>query len=114
MSKFLSQELIISVAPDPSEPASAYSIKGPLKNISNVGDVINLVVKLVFPLAGILLFIFLVWGGFTLLLSGGDPEKVKSGKSRMTSAIMGFILLFLSYFFVSLIARILGLGKGIL
>ncbi len=114
MSKYLSQELIISVAPEPSQTASSLSIKGPLENISNLADVINLVVKLVYPLAGILLFVYFVWGGFSFITSAGDPEKVQSGKNRIKSALIGFVLLFLSYFFVGLVARILGIGEGIL
>lgn len=114
MENSLAQKLIISIAADPTTGINPEVIEGPLKNISTVGDIINLIVLLIFPLAGIILFIFLVWGGFSLITSRGDPEKVSGAKSRITSAIIGFILLFLSYFLVSLVARILGLGQGIL
>lgn len=103
----LAQKLIIS------EPSGApIEIQGPLVGINKIADIINIVVKLLFPLAGILLFFFLVWGGYNFLVSGGDPEKVKAGKAKITSALIGFVLLVLSYFITSLIARIFGLGGG--
>lgn len=94
-------------------------IEGPLKGfggqpIEKLSDVINILVVFLYPLAGILLFIFLVWGGYDFLLSGGDPEKVKSGKAKITSALIGFILLVLSFFIVRLFSYIFGLGSGIL
>ncbi len=91
---------------------SPIVINGPLENINTLSDLINRILSLLFPLAGLLLFFFLVRGGFNFITSQGDPEKVKSGKAKMTSAIIGFILLVVSYLFASLIARILGLGEG--
>jgi hypothetical protein len=78
-----------------------------------VADIINKLVAFIFPLSGILLFFFLVWGGYDFLLSAGNPEKLKSGQAKMTSAVIGFILLASSYLLVKLIALVFGL-RGIL
>lgn len=80
----------------------------------NIAWIINKLIAFIFPLSGILLFFFLVWGGYDFLLSGGNPEKIKSGQAKMTSAVVGFILLAASYLVVRLIAMIFGLGDGIL
>lgn len=75
-----------------------------------LATIINqLLYKLIFPIAGVLLFLYLVWGGYEFLLSGGNPERVKSGKAKITSAIVGFILLVFSYLIARLIALIFGL-----
>lgn len=79
-----------------------------------IADIVNKLIAFIFPLSGILLFFFLVWGGYDFLLSGGNPEKIKSGQAKMTSAVIGFILLTASYLIVRLIAMIFGLGGGIL
>ncbi|HLC94520.1 MAG TPA: hypothetical protein VJH96_03055 [Patescibacteria group bacterium] len=88
-------------------------ITGPLvidgKSDPTVADVINQVMKFLYPFAGILLFIYLVWGGYDYLLSGGSPEKVKAGKAKITSAFIGFILLILSYILARLAGKILGI-----
>ncbi|OGK22034.1 hypothetical protein A3C23_03040 [Candidatus Roizmanbacteria bacterium RIFCSPHIGHO2_02_FULL_37_13b] len=120
MNNFLCQKLIISLEPDPTGGASSgpFEIQGPLVGpngtpINTMADVISIVLKFLIPFAGILLFVYLVWGGFTLLTSQGEPEKIGSGKKKITYAIFGFILLVFSYLLVGIISRILGVGLGI-
>lgn len=89
-------------------------IEGPLKDIKTLADLINIIVRFVYPFAGILLFIYLAWGGYNYLLSGGNPEKVKTGQGKITSAFIGFVLLFLTYVLVQIIVRVFGLQNGII
>ncbi|HLD27083.1 MAG TPA: hypothetical protein VJB63_03960 [Patescibacteria group bacterium] len=89
-------------------------IQGPLEGINTLADLINIIVLFIYPFAGILLFIYLVWGGYEYLLSGGNPEKVKGAQGKLTSAIIGFILLFVSYVLVQIIVRIFGLNSGVI
>lgn len=87
-------------------------ITGPLKNINTLADAVNIVVKnLLIPLAAIILLIVLMWGGFSLVTSRGDPEKLKSARARITAGIIGFVLLLLAYVLVRVIAYIFGLDK---
>jgi hypothetical protein len=89
-------------------------VTGPLVGINNIGDVINkLVQNLMFPLAGIILLIVLIWGGIEFMLSSGEPEKVKAARAKLTTGIIGFILLFVSYIIVRFIAYVFGLQTGI-
>ncbi len=46
---------------------------------------------------GVLAFLMFVWGGRQWLMSGGDPEKVKSGVDTMKWAAIGTILAFASF-----------------
>jgi len=78
------------------------------KEFNTIGDIINELVKLIYPLAGILLFIMLILGGFDLLTSAGNEEKVKKGQGRITSAIIGFAILFAAYWIMQIIQIILG------
>lgn len=91
-----------------------HDITGPLQGITTLADLINVIVKFVYPFAGILLFIYLVWGGYDYLLSQGNPEKVKGAHGKLTSAIIGFVLLFISYILVRIIALIFGLNSGVI
>jgi hypothetical protein len=79
-----------------------------------IGFLISTVLGFIMPLSGILLFVFLVWGGYDLLLSQGNPEKVKSGKAKITNALIGFFLLIFSFLIVRLLSTILNLETGIL
>src|SRR3990167_6311291 len=91
---------------------------GALENIATpslggttLGTIISLLLTYLFPLAGLLLFLYLVFAGFQFLTSGGDPKKVEQAKQRLTNGIIGFIIVFISYWLVQIIARILGLNK---
>ncbi len=91
-----------------------YSIEGPLQGINTLGDLVNKIVELLIPLAGIILFLVLIWGGYDFLMSQGNPEKIKSAQAKITTGIIGFVLLILAYVIVKLIAKIFGVGEGIL
>lgn len=97
-------------------------IEGPLRltrpggeAIANptIADLISVILSFLYPIASILLFFFLVWGGFDILVSQGNAEKLESGKKKISAALVGFFLLILSYLVVRLIAYIFGLGGGI-
>jgi hypothetical protein len=45
--------------------------------------------------AGLLLLLYLVWGGFEWLTSGGSKEAVASAKNRLTAAFTGLVLILL-------------------
>lgn len=82
-----------------------------------IGAVISELIKYAFPLAGLILFLMLIMGGFSLLASGGNPESIKKGQSRIVSALIGFVIVFVAYWLVQLLQTVLGLqtifGSGI-
>lgn len=84
-------------------------IEGPLKGINNLADVVNKVIEIMIPIAGVILLFVLIWGGYDYLLSQGNPEKIKSAQGKITTGIIGFVLLIISYLMVNLIAKIFGL-----
>jgi hypothetical protein len=77
----------------------------------NIGDIISGLVKYLFPLAGILLLLYLIFGGFQLMLSRGDPKAAQSAQGKITNALVGFIIVFAAYWIVQILASILGLEK---
>lgn len=93
---------------------SGQPIEGPLRGINTLGDLVNKVVELLIPLAGIILFFVLIWGGYDFLMSQGNPEKIKGAQAKITTGIIGFVLLIFAYVIVKLIAKIFSVGEGIL
>ena len=75
----------------------------------NIGDIINALIPYIFALAGIILLFLIIFGGFELLTSGGDPKKVESGKGKITHAIVGFIIIFVAYWLVQILETIFGI-----
>ncbi len=77
---------------------------------TNLSDIISLALKFVFPAAGVLLLVYLVLAGFSLMTSGGDPKAIQGAKGKITSAIIGFVIVFAAYWIVQLVGIILGLS----
>jgi hypothetical protein len=93
-------------------PNALFDQIDPVKNKFNtLGDVISNLLNYVYPLAGLILFGMLLMGGFDLLTSAGNPEKVKAGQGKITSALIGFLIIFLSYWIIQILQIILGMGS---
>jgi len=74
-----------------------------------IGEIISKFLPYIFAIAGIILFVFLILGGFELLTSAGDPEKAKKAQRRITSALIGFLIIFLAYWLTQLLEVIFGI-----
>lgn len=75
--------------------------QGGLSELDNIlGNAITL-----FIIAGIILsLIYLAWGGISWISSGGDKAKLQSARAKITWAIIGLVLLFASFFIISIIS----------
>jgi hypothetical protein len=78
---------------------------------SKVGEIIGVVIPYVLAAAGVLLLLYLIWGGFSLMTSQGDAKKVQESKVRITNAAIGFVVVFVAYWIVQLIGEVLGIEE---
>lgn len=74
-----------------------------------LGDIVTLLVKYLFPIAGLLLILYLLYGGYQFMLSRGDPKAIEKAKGIITTAIIGFIIVFVAFWIVQIVGIILGL-----
>lgn len=107
-STIFAQDLVL-----PGTDGKPVTITGPVTGFTNIGSIITKAIPYLFFFAGVTLLLMLVFGGFSLLTSGGDPKSLDSGKKRITNAIIGFIIIFVAYWLVQLVARIFGLTEFI-
>lgn len=63
-----------------------------------------------FTFAGLILFVMLIWGGFEMLSGASDPKAQDNGKQRIMNAVIGFILLFCSYWLAQIVQAIFGIN----
>lgn len=54
-------------------------------------------------IGGILLLFMLIFGGFEILTNPTNPQAQEGGKQRITWAIIGFLILFASYWIAQLL-----------
>lgn len=75
----------------------------------NLGEMISQLLPYILGFAGLALFVMLVLGGITLMTAAGDPAKSKDGYGKITASLIGFLIIFISYFVTQIIEVILGI-----
>lgn len=76
--------------------------------ICDLETIIQNILRIAVPLAGIALFVMLVWGGISYLISGGNPEAVKKAQGTITYAIAGIALMALAWIILAFIETFTG------
>src|SRR3989344_2030436 len=73
-------------------------------------DFVSVVLFNVIALASVLLLILIIYGSITIIAGAGSGNKEDVGKGRkaVTSALVGFLIIFVSYWIIYLLQRILG------
>lgn len=90
----------------------SFQVTGDVSWAKKIGDIINRSMDYVFLFAGVALLLMLLAGGFKFLTSGGDPKKMQSGQQQVTWALVGFVLIFVSFFIVQIAEVMFGLEFG--
>lgn len=71
-----------------------------------LGEIITKVLPYILVAAGLSMFIMLVVGGFELMVSGGEPGKMKTAQGKLTGGVVGFLLVVFAYFITQLVETI--------
>jgi ABC-type dipeptide/oligopeptide/nickel transport system permease component len=87
----------------------SYFGSHPVKNTSTVSEFISNVIPNILILASVILFLYLIFGGFLIVQSAGNPEGTDQGKDVIKNAIIGFIIIFASYWIIQIIQVITGI-----
>ncbi len=77
---------------------------------NSTDDMVNLIVKVLFVGAGFVLFFMIVGAGFAMIKGSGDDKN--KAKTTMTSALVGFVIMFSAYWIVQIIQLITGINMN--
>src|SRR3989344_1226739 len=77
---------------------------------SNLGALIGTLLPNVLIVAGLILLVYIIVAGFKLMQSGGSSEDTGKSKQAITAALIGFFLIFASYFIIQLIEFLTGVS----
>jgi predicted permease len=89
--------------------ASSGTIISDVSNY-NIPDVINKGLAYAILFAGILSVVFIIVGGFSFILSGGNEDKIKQAVGTIRYAIIGLIITILSVVIVQAVGQFIGLN----
>jgi len=78
-----------------------------------IAGVVETITLLLLALAGIISVLFLIYGGMQYIFSGANEDLAKSGKTTIKNAIIGLIIVVLSYTVVSVIFNTLVESSGV-
>lgn len=88
-------------------------IQGGLRKLEGgTGDekwLVDTIVEIAVPVAVLCLVVLVVYAGYMLISSQGNPDKLREGKEVLTNAIIGFFIVILSVVILLLISNSLGL-----
>lgn len=91
---------------------SSYNIgNSPVANFVTIGYVLNPVIFSLYIISAVILFIFLILGGLMFIINAGksDKEGMEKGKSAVTGALIGFLIVFSSYWILQIVEFITGI-----
>ncbi|MBU0619171.1 hypothetical protein KKD62_02965 [Patescibacteria group bacterium] len=73
-----------------------------------IGSLVSIILKNVYIFSGIIILFLLIGGGFTMIANAGNPEKQQQGSKAVSSALIGFLIIFCSYWIIQIIEVITG------
>ncbi len=77
---------------------------------TSLAMILNVIIPNIILVAGVLLFLMLIYMGFQYMSSDGNPDKLKKVKATLNMSLIGFGIILASYLLVKLIASLLGIG----
>lgn len=93
---------LLSITLPNGEPINAPA-GVPEGGLTYLGGVLRNGLTIMIILAVFFALIFIVWSGLQWISSGGDKNKLAQARGRLTWAIVGLIITFATFFFLSAI-----------
>lgn len=80
------------------------------KSEGGIRAFISTILPNVFIAAGIILLILIIAGGIGMITTAGNPEAQEKSKGVLTNAVIGFVIIFASYWIIQIIQVLTGVG----
>ncbi len=86
------------------------SISQPSSGYSTIGGFISSILPNIYIVAGIILFFLLLFGGLITIINSDNPEAQQKGKQVITAALIGFLIIFGSFWIIQIIQVLTGVN----
>jgi hypothetical protein len=70
---------------------------------------VSAIINIFLGAAGVIAFIFLLWGGLQWILAGGDKEGTEKARKKITSALIGLAIVFSAYALLFIVRALFGI-----
>lgn len=80
-------------------------------NYTSFSVLVTIILKNGLTIAGVILLALILFGGVSYIMAAGeaDQKKLAAAQDTLTSALIGFLVIFTSYFIIQIIQVITGL-----
>ena len=75
-----------------------------------LGQLLPKTIGLLFVFGSVAFFFMLLWGAISWILSGGDKAHVENAKGRITNALLGFVLMIMTFGIITLVENFFGIN----
>ena len=83
-------------------------------NLPDLIAVIGRIVTAAYAMAGVAAVLFIIYGGYSIMIATGDPQKLKKGQDTLAYAFVGLVVVIASGALLRYIAALLGVEDEIL
>ncbi len=101
---FAGQESIVQCG-NPGQPSC---------QIADVFELINRILKVVFPIINAIAILFIIWAGINIIWAQGDDKKIKAGKDIITAVAFGILIIYGAKFLITSFVDGFGLNEKFL
>ncbi len=71
----------------------------------SVPELLAYIIKILLVLSGIIAILFVIIGGYQYITSGGNAETATKGQRTVTNAVIGIVIIILSYVIVNAVVN---------
>ncbi len=85
----------------------------PAAKIGNISQIMNLALPLALTGAGLIFLVITLYAAFNILTHGDNPDALKKAYASITTAVLGLIIVIVSFLAVKLIGALI-IGQSII
>jgi len=78
------------------------------------GDLINMIktaITTAYSFAGVAAMAYMIYGGYRIIMAGGEPQKLKEGQDTLVNAMLGLVIIVSTAVLFNFVATKLGVGN---
>jgi hypothetical protein len=91
-------------------PCGGYNADGtrePFCNVCDMFSLVALVTNWLIAAAGVYAVFQIFFAGFKLIIATGEEEKITQGRSQLTNAVIGFVLVMISFIIINTVVDVI-------
>jgi hypothetical protein len=77
---------------------------------TNLGRLLSNALALIFFIAGLLAFFFIITGGIAWITAGGDVKAAQAARDRITAAVVGLLVVVAAYAITLILGQVFGIN----